>query len=377
MFTINVKNGTINIIDKTTDSIYENVLLIEDGADDGDEYDFSQLKDVLIITNKNVDAKIDVINHKYSSTIEVDYKLAVPKDLESRKAKLIDGEINVKTIITVNERSPFINVEFNIDNQAKDHRVRVYVPTNIASKFSISDNQFGSIKRNVYDDAMDVWEKEDWDERPDSIYPMLSYVTLSDKKKGIAVLTNSTREYEIIGESYDTIAITLFRCVGFLGKEEMLRRPGRPSGIKLETPDSQMIGKVKIQFALYLYKGEALEANVSKMAKEYLTPIKTYNKMPHNAMKLNPVDFITPYNYSLFKEENKNITLSTVKKSEKNNGLVIRFFNGSNKTQQAIFELKGKSFSKVNLNEELISKLEDLNNIECKKNTVESIYVEL
>nr|WP_286673896.1 MULTISPECIES: glycosyl hydrolase-related protein [unclassified Clostridium] len=94
-------------------------------------------------------------------------------------------------------------------------------------------------------------------------------------------------------------------------------------------------------------------------------------------MKLNPVDFITPYNYSLFKEENKNITLSTVKKSEKNNGLVIRFFNGSNKTQQAIFELKGKSFSKVNLNEELISKLEDLNNIECKKNTVESIYVEL
>ena len=127
---------------------------------------------------------------------------------------------------------------------------------------------------------------------------MLSFVTLKNEERGMAVLTNSTREYEIIGGDYDTIAITLFRGVGFLGKEEMYRRPGRPSGIKLETPDSQMLGKVSLDFGIYPYVSR--EDKVSRVAKEYLTPVYTYNKMPHNAMKLNSVDFETPYNYSLY-----------------------------------------------------------------------------
>lgn len=91
-----------------------------------------------------------------------------------------------------------IDVVFNINNQARDCRVRTYIPTNIASKFSVSDNQFGHIKRSVYDDAMEVWQQEEWSERPDSIYPMLTFVGLSDKEHGVAVLTNSTREFEIV-----------------------------------------------------------------------------------------------------------------------------------------------------------------------------------
>ena len=51
----------------------------------------------------------------------------------------------------------------------------------------------------------------------------------------------------------------------------------------------------------------------------------TYNKMPHNAMKLNSVDFEVPYNYSLLKEENDNVTLSVLKKAENKKGLVIRY----------------------------------------------------
>lgn len=56
--------------------------------------------------------------------------------------------------------------------------------------------------------------------------------------------------------------------------------------------------------------------NLTRVAKEYLTPIVSYNKMPYNAMKLNEVDFTTPYSYSLLKEESKRVTLSTLKKSE-------------------------------------------------------------
>lgn len=379
-FSITVnENGSLDIIEKENNTLYKNVLLIEDGADDGDEYDFSPLKDDYIILSDTVKANINISKYTHSSKIEIDYTMMISKNLESRKNKVSDVGMDIKLILNIDNEKPFINVKFDINNTADDHRVRAYIPTGIKSSFSISDNQFGSIKRDVYDTAMDVWEAEDWDERPDSIYPMLSYVTLSDDERGMAVLTNSTREYEIVGKEYSIIAITLFRGVGFLGKEEMLRRPGRPSGIKLPTPDSQMLGSVKIDLALYPYKGDSLKSNVSRIAKEYLTPIYSYNKMPHNAMKLNPVEFNVPYEYSLLKEENKHITLSTIKKSEKNKGLVIRFFNGTEGNKEATFKLN-KEFNnvkRVNLNEDTIEEIISLEKIQSRKNTIESIYVEL
>ncbi|MGL4374170.1 MAG: glycoside hydrolase family 38 C-terminal domain-containing protein, partial [Turicibacter sp.] len=370
-------NGTLNILDKKLNVTFENVLMLENGADDGDEYDFSPLADDFIITSESVKANVELKQNTYRSSINISYTMEVPKDLDSRKAKVVDTLLGISINIELDHNKPFIKVSMDITNTANDHRLRAYVPTGISSEFSISDNQFGSIKRGVVDEAMAVWEAEGWDERPDAIYPMLTYTTLCDDTHGMAVLTNSSREFEIVGDQFDTIALTLFRSVGFLGKEEMLRRPGRPSGIKLPTPDSQMIGKINLEFAISTYAGDALAANVAKLAKEYLTPIVTYNKMPHNAMKLNAVDFTTPYTYSLLKETNEEIVLSTVKKSEKADGIIVRFFNASQDVKHANFEMNAKTMSIANLNEELQGHLMTLEQIECGANTVKSLYVEL
>ena len=368
-------NGSLNILDKATKATYEDVLLLEDGADDGDEYDFSPLADDFIVTSESVQADVKMTQSTNRSYITVSYAMEVPSNLDSRKEKVCDATLAISYDIELDNNKPFIKVDMKINNTAGDHRLRAYIPTKIASEFSLSDNQFGSISRPVVDSAMDVWEAEGWDERPDSIYPLLTYVTLSDDTKGMAVFTNSTREFEIIGDNFDTIALTLFRSVGFLGKEEMLRRPGRPSGIKLPTPDSQMYGLVEVDFALCSYERDALTANVSALAKEYLTPIVTYNKMPHNAMKLNAVDFETPYTYSLLKETNADVTLSVVKKAEKEDALVVRFFNGTNETKSASLEVKGaKTAYETNLNEVKTNDV-DLSNVECSVNQVKSVLV--
>lgn len=376
------ENGTLKIKDKKNNVQYKEVLLLEDGADDGDEYDFSPLEDDFLIYNNNVKCESTIRNNNLSTEITIKYTMDIPKDLNSRKTKVLDCKMPIEINLTLHQNNPIINVKMNITNLANDHRVRVCIPTQIASKVSLSDNQFGTIARDVRDSAMDVWESEGWDERPDSIYAMMSFVALRDESNGVSVLTNSTREFEIIGEEYDTIAITLFRSVGFLGKEELFRRPGRPSGIKLETPDSQMIGEVKLDFALYFFKNDDSMNNLTRVAKEYLTPLVTYNKMPHNAMKLNEANFMAPYNYSLLKEENNQVTLSTLKKSEKDNGLLVRFFNGTEESGKAKISISKniKECYITNLNE---NKLEDIsyNNdkieVDINKNVVKSIYIEL
>ena len=373
------KDGTLNIYDKKLGANFNNVLLMEDGSDDGDEYDYSPLERDFVVNNDMVKAEYTLEQNDYFASIDINYKLEVPKDLESRKKKLLDSfvDLNIKIIIPVNK--PIIDVTIDINNAAKDHRVRTYIPTGLKSSISVSDNQFGAIKRPVVDSAMEVWEQENWDERPDSIYPMLTYVGLCNNDYGVAVLTDSTREYEIVGSEFDTIAVTLFRSVGVLGKEELLRRPGRPSGIKMETPDSQMLGKIKLKFAITTHVSTTYNTNVARIAKEYLTPVYTYNKMPYNAMKLNQVEFNVPYEYSLFTQKDKNTVLSTVKKSEKDKGIIVRVYNTKKDIQKAIFtfrkELKG--VHETNLNEDIKQEILPVGlknyEIEIKSNQVKTM----
>lgn len=223
--------------------------------------------------------------------------------------------------ITLRKDSKVIEIRAEVCNQAKDHRLRVLIPNGMETRYSVCDNQLGVIRRPVEDCAMEVWDKENWSERPDSIYPFLSYV-YPEGNRGIAVLTNSVREYEMTGRGHDTTAITLFRCVGVLGKENLYRRPGRPSGIKMETPDSQMQGIQRFEFALTTWIPCA-----AQQAKEYITPVITYNKMPYHAMKLNPTEIRVPYEYSLLKIGEKRLILSALKKAEKAEELILRCYN--------------------------------------------------
>jgi len=381
-YTISVNpNGTLNIIDKRLNKEFNDVLLLENGGDDGDEYDFSPLQNETLIYSDNVKADVKMLQNDYEGQIKIQLTLDVPGSLEKRKENKRDSFVSVAWRITVPNHQPMIKVEAEIENQANDHRLRALIPTEIASSFSISDNQFGFIKRDVYDSAMDVWESECWDERPDSIYPMLSFVGLSNKEYGLSIMTNSTREYEIIGDNYNTIAITLFRGVGVLGKAELLRRPGRPSGIKLPTPDSQMIGKLKLRFAITTHTGSTAEANVSRMAKEFTTPLQTYNKIPHNAMKLNPENIETPLNFSLLKEENSNTVLSVLKKSEKEDSLVLRFFNPTETEATASFIIKNtfEQAQEANLSEKALSPIQVNNNqfnVAVKQNQVKTVLLQ-
>lgn len=365
------ENGTLVVRDKVSDQLYTNVLLVEDGSDDGDGYDYSPLPDDFIVTSIDCKAESKVTEFKNKKFATISYSMSIPKDLESRKTKSLDGSMDITFELELAKNSKVIQIRMTVNNQAKDHRVRVLLPQNLSAKCSISDNQFGQIKRGVIDEAMKVWEEENWSERPDAIYPMLSYVGL-DTEHGLSVLTNSVREYEVIGDSYDTLAITVFRCTGYLGKENLLRRPGRPSGIKMPTPDQQMLGVHSYDFAIVSNTEE-----IAKLAKEYTTPIFTYNKMPYNAMKLNEVDFHTPYSFSLFTEKTGQMVLSTVKKAEGKDGYIIRGFNGTMEKQHIDLEFPREvSAAEVRLDETGENAIADIHDIAMKPGVVKSFYIQ-
>ncbi|HCQ3122894.1 TPA: alpha-mannosidase, partial [Escherichia coli] len=321
------EDGSLRLVDKDSGVRYDRVFQIEEGSDDGDEYDYSPAKEEWAITSANAKPQYDIIHEAWQSRAIIRYEIAVPRNLSERRAKQCSGRVGVETVITLSHNSRRIDADINLDNQADDHRIRVLIPTPFNTDVVLADTQFGSLTRPVKDCAMNVWQQEGWKEAPVPVWNMLNYAVLQEGRNGIAVFSEGLREFEVIGEENKTFAITLLRGVGLQGKEDLLLRPGRPSGIKMPVSDSQLRGSFSCRLSLFSYIGTPVTAGVAQQARAWLTPVQCYNKIPWDAMKLNKAKFNVPESYSLLKMPPVGCLISALKKAEDRQELILRLFN--------------------------------------------------
>lgn len=324
-------DGTLCLRDKDSGIVYQRVLEIEESADDGDEYDYSPSREEWRLTSADADVHHQVIHEAWQSRAVIRYRMAVPLNLSERSARQRNGELGVEITVTLSHNSRRIEVDVRLDNQADDHRVRVLIPTPFATHEVLADTQFGSVMRPVQDEAMAHWQEEGWKEAPVPVWNLLNYAALQEGRNGLAVFSEGLREFEVVGEAKKTFALTLLRGVGLLGKEDLLLRPGRPSGIKMPVPDSQMRGALHARLCLFSYSGTPLNAGLAQQARAWLTPIQCYNKIPWDAMKLNKAAFTVPDSYSLLSMSPVGGQLSTLKKAEDRDEIILRLFNPSDR----------------------------------------------
>lgn len=334
-------NGTLEITTRGGAN-YREVLGLEIEGNNGDEYDFDPVRNGEILRSADmVHCEPIVTEGRESIQVEFDYTLELPATLDQWvKGAPVEATklLGVNLTATFDKRSPTIGVDVKLNNRADDVRVRMIVQTGIASKVSYASNQFGTIERPTLDQGMQVWQAEGWSERPDVIFPFLDYVALADASHTVAVLTNGPREYEVTGNNRDELAITLLSCTGVLGKPDLHRRPGRPSGISVPTPDAQCHGITAMQIAL-LFTDDSLDAtNPAARAAEWLAPVDTYQRFAYVPIQLSKPSYKVPSRYSLFSQTNPYVVLSAVKKAQDGNGYAARFYNPSSQPQRLCLE---------------------------------------
>ena len=320
------RDGSLNITDKINNRDFDEVLILENSGDDGDEYNYSPPEDDFIITNKGKEAKITCEKGGICERLIINMSLMVPKNIEERKQKKTSIAIPIKTVVALKAGCKDIDVKIKIENKAFDTRFRVLFKTGIPSKFSYADEQFGIIKRPNEPEELKVWKAENWSERPSPIYPMQSFVDINNGSYGVSIITKGIREYEIVGEKYDTIAITLFRAIGLLGKPNLKNRPGRASGIGIKTKTSQMQSELEFEFCIYPHAGDVFNAKTAHEAKEYLVPEMLYQVTDKTMFVINRPDKKLPPQKSLMSMESDTI-VSAIKKAEGEDGMLIRTFN--------------------------------------------------
>ncbi|MGG4399034.1 mannosylglycerate hydrolase [Paenibacillus amylolyticus] len=326
-------NGTLQITDKRSGQVYADQMVFEDNGDDGDSYNYSPPERDLIVSSAASQMSATTTQTSVSQTLSLRFTLDVPYDLEERAAGITSGALPMQVQISLRKGEKLIRFHVQVQNEVFSHRLRVLFDTGIASALSIADQPFGVIARPTSLPEVEVWEREQWQEKPITIEAMQSYAGLNNGSHGMAVMTEGVREYEIVGKKMDTIALTLFRTFGFMGKENLLYRPGRASGEKIvATPDAQLLGELSFTFGLHIQTSGFDEANVASAAREYLTPISSYQLCDFLNGRLifafRDEERVLDTDYSLMSfSDDSNVVLSSFKKAEQSDGYIVRVFN--------------------------------------------------
>ena len=355
-YAINVEeDGSLTITDKENNVTYKNQGVLVENGDDGDSFNYSPpRKDLEVFSNKS-ECSVEVSGSDIYDQAVIKFNMVVPKDLEERAEGKVSVNLPITMTVALRKDSKVIDFNVHVDNKGLSHRLCVLFDSQIVSSYNYADEQFGSIKRpNYYEKEMKLYmasaenktekktgvqelanwanDQSTWQEPPISIEPTQSYVSLTDGKQGIAVIPQGVREYEVLDDHM--IRLTLFRTYGFMGKENLIYRPGRASGERIiETPAAQLLKEMDFAFGFTTYASDINEANVDTLAKTYNTNIEVYTYAEFLNGRLifsqREIEGTKESRYSLFETENK-LVVSAIKKAEDNDGYIIRLFNGKN-----------------------------------------------
>jgi mannosylglycerate hydrolase len=315
-------NGSLSIYEKESGKEYHDFNVFEDTEDDGDEYTYSFVEDSQTITSRDVKAKISLAEiSEISGTLKIEIDLRLPSALDSsrtkRTKKLVTNRI--VSFVTVNAGSRRIDITTEIENKAKDHRLRAVFKTGFAEYINHADGHFGIVER-----------KKHFPEKPTergkveyyATQHQTNFTTLSCESHGVTIANKGLPEYEILKDD-STIAITLLRCVGWLNKNNLMTR-WRMAGPNIPTPDAQCLGRQVAEYAIILHTND--NAASYREAYAFCFPVFSKQIAVHEGQLRSGV--------SLF-ELPPNVVVSAIKIAEDRNGFVVRLFNITNEVVHA------------------------------------------
>ena len=390
-YTIEVeKDGSLTIVDKENNVTYKNQGILVENGDDGDSFNYSPPRKDLEVFSNESESSVKISGSDVYSQAVIHFDMVVPENLEERAEGKVSVTMPVDMTVALRKGSKVIDFNVKVDNKGLSHRLCVVFDSQIVSAFNYADQQFGLIKRpNYYEKEMKLYmesmnnrsekktgiqelanwanDQSTWQEPPISIEPTQSYVSLTDGKTGVAVIPQGVREYEVLDDS--KIRLTLFRTYGFMGKENLIYRPGRASGERIiETPAAQLLKQMEFNFGFTTYAGDINDAGIDTLAKQYDTNMEVYTYAEFLNGRLifsqREIEGKNDIVHSLFETEG-NLVVSAIKKAEEDDGYIIRLYNGKdhrNLDDKIKFNFDVKEAYYTNLREEKTEAIKVENN---------------
>lgn len=338
-------NGTVSILDKSTQERYENLNYYEDTGDCGDYWIYFPPYNNKTFTSLGCTANIWMEdNGPLSATIVAGIKLNLPADAirpesgiagESRRDDATK-ELNIVTYYTLNRDSKRLDVKVKVDNTVEDHRFRVMFNTGIKSEYSYAAGHFNVDKRvipNLKEESSEYYPEM-------QTLPQQNFIDVSDGKCGFAIINNCLSEFEAVNNESGTLAITLFRSV---------RNRICTERIWAEFPHEkggQSLGEQEYEYSIYPHEGYWNDAGVYNESEKFNVPLKMVQTSKHSGGYL-------PAEQEFLSIQPSNLIVTALKKAEDRDSIILRIFNPADST------ITGKISSGMEIKEAYLTNLDE------------------
>lgn len=267
------QDGSFSMFDKTNDVLYSGLGVYEDVGDIGNEYIFKQPEGDVALTTRGVPAEIRLTeNAPYRAAFEIRHTLAVPASadeqlqqevetmVEFRQRKSVRSQqlvpLNIVTRISLDREGRSLQVHTRIDNTAKDHRLRVLLPSGVKTGVHYADSVFEVAERQTV-------PAPEW-ENLSNCQHMQSFVDVHADGRGLTAAGKGLNEYEVLQDDEGTIALTLLRSIGELGDWGVFH-----------TPDAQCLGENEAEWSLIPHRGGDNRFTAYREAYRFAIPVTT------------------------------------------------------------------------------------------------------
>ena len=330
-------DGTLDVYDKSADAWYRGLHVFEDCGDVGDHYFFYPPTSDVLITSRERPAQISVVkNGPLEIEFKIEHRLELPEgaaaDRRGRSERTVP--VDVETCASVKSRSRRIDFRTRVVNRAKDHRLRVLFPTDIAGRKCHADSIFDVVERERLPEF-----RSHWREKPLGHFPQSLFTDLSDGKRGVAFFNKGLPQYQAAPDG--TYCLTLFRAVSHLGKYYLPQYGGEGSpetDACFPTPSAQMIGEHTYEYAAFFHEGNWRAGRVHVEARRFCFPPRFMQTFAGHY----GADPTLPAEASFVRIEPDACVLSCLKRSEDGLSFILRFFNISDELLQATVKLWSK-----------------------------------
>ncbi len=302
-------NGAFNLYDKERDLAFLELGGLADRGEAGNVYSHARPENDCTVQGPNAgDFSVLISKGALASTLCIQYVLFVPETsgIAARASETVP--ISVRVTATLHASSRYVELKYEINNEAHNHQLRVMFPTGFtAAKESIADMPFDILKRAIQQE-----DTSDWFERGYPNHPMRHFCAVADERAGLAVATRGLSEYEVLDDHERTIAITLLRCVQ--AETPKLKEPDESQ------LDSQMLGAHVFEFAIIPFDSPDTISDIYEIAQQFV--------LPPRMAQIGKQRGALPPRHS-FLTISKPFALSAIKANEQGNALIVRVWNVS------------------------------------------------
>jgi hypothetical protein len=244
-------DGIVRCEDRRTGAVVEDAVRLVSEGDRGDTYTFDPVPGSEVVERP---AKVRVRLLPASEAevgIVVDARYRIPAALEPGRASRSRRRVALEARLALRlcEGLDRVDLDVQVDNGARDHRLRAHVRAPFAARCFEVESAFEVAERPIAPEPGDFGSDRPA-EYPVGATPQRRYATLRGETLALSVANRGSPEVEAVREAdgSTSLAVTLLRAVGWLSRDDLAMRPGH-AGPPLPTPGAQAPGRQRAELS--------------------------------------------------------------------------------------------------------------------------------